>query len=120
MSVVKERGLDKSAMDKSAMDKNAISTSAVKQRTSDRVISDMRENYDFSAGKRGAVVKTTKERITIRLDPDVIQWFKDSVEGGGNYQSLMNEALRAHVQRQGEPLEDTLRRVIREEIHAGG
>ena len=130
MSVVKERGLDKSAMDKSAMDKsamdksamdkNAISTSAVKQRTSDRVISDMRENYDFSAGKRGAVVKTTKERITIRLDPDVIQWFKDSVEGGGNYQSLMNEALRAHVQRQGEPWEDTLRRVIREEIHAGG
>ena len=110
MSVVKERGLDKSA----------FNTSAVKQRTSERVISDMRENYDFSAGKRGAVVKTTKELITIRLDPDVIQWFKDSVEGGGNYQSLMNEALRAHVQRQGEPLEDTLRRVIREEIHAGG
>ena len=119
MSVVKERGMDKSALHKSAMDKSAINTSAVKQRTSDRVIPDMRENYDFSAGKRGAVVKTTKERITIRLDPDVIQWFKDSVEGGGNYQSLMNEALRAHVQRQGEPLEDTLRRVIREEIRAG-
>ena len=78
----------------------------------------MRANYDFSNGKRGAVVKTAKERITIRLDPNLIQWFKDQVQGGGNYQSLINEALRQHVQRQGEPLEDTLRRVIREEMHA--
>ncbi len=61
-----------------------------------------------------------KLRATIRLDPDLIQWFKDQVQGGGNYQSLINEALRQHVQRQGEPLEDTLRRVIREEIHATG
>ena len=80
----------------------------------------MREEYDFSKGKRGAAVKTAKERITIRLDPDVIQWFKDKVQGGGNYQSLMNDALRHHVQRQGEPLEDTLRRVIREELPATG
>ena len=78
----------------------------------------MRDNYDFSEGKRGAVVKTTKERITIRLDPDIIQWFKDQVRGGGNYQSLINDALRHHVQRQGEPLESTLRRVIREEMHS--
>ena len=77
----------------------------------------MRDNYDFSEGKRGAVVKTTKDRITIRLDPDIIQWFKDQVRGGGNYQSLINDALRHHVQRQGEPLESTLRRVIREEMH---
>ena len=76
----------------------------------------MRDNYDFSKGERGAVVKTTKERITIRLDPDIIQWFKDQVHGGGNYQSMINEALRHHVQRQGEPLESTLRRVIREEM----
>ncbi len=80
----------------------------------------MRDNYDFSEGKRGAVVKTAKERITIRLDPDVIQWFKGQVQGGGNYQSLINEALRQHVQRHGEPLEDTLRRIIREEMHVTG
>ena len=80
----------------------------------------MKEEYDFSEGKRGAVVKTAKERITIRLDPDVIQWFKDQVQGGGSYQSLMNDALRHHVQRQGEPLEDTLRRAIREEIPVTG
>ncbi len=83
-------------------------------------VTSMRDNYDFSEGKRGSVVKSAKERITIRLDPDLIQWFKDQVRGGGNYQSLVNGALRQHVQRQGEPLEDTLRRVIREEIHATG
>ena len=79
-------------------------------------VDQVRDNYDFSKGERGAVVKTTKERITIRLDPDIIQWFKDRVQGGGNYQSMINEALRHHVQRQGEPLESTLRRVIREEM----
>lgn len=79
-------------------------------------VDQMRDNYDFSKGERGAVVKTAKERITIRLDPDIIQWFKDQVHGGGNYQSMINEALRHHVQRQGEPLESTLRRVIREEM----
>ena len=77
----------------------------------------MRDNYDFSKGKRGAVVKTNKERITIRLDPDIIQWFKEQVRGGGNYQFMMNDALRHHVQSQGEPLENILRRVIREEMH---
>ncbi len=80
----------------------------------------MREHYDFSDGKRGAAVKTAKERITIRLDPDIIQWFKGQVRGGGNYQSLMNDALRVHVGHHGEPLEDTLRRVIREEIRSTG
>ena len=77
----------------------------------------MRDSYDFSNGTRGAVVKTTKERITIRLAPDTIQRSKDQVRHGGNYQSLINDALRHHVQRQGEPLENTLRRVIREEMH---
>ena len=77
----------------------------------------MKDNYDFSKGKRGAVIKTAKQRITIRLDPDIIQWFKDGVQGGGNYQSLINEALREHIGRQGEePLQDMLRRIIREEV----
>lgn len=79
----------------------------------------MKDNDDFSQGKRGAVAKTTKENITIRLDPEIIDWFKAQVEGGGNYQSLMNEVLKAHIKQQAEPLEDTLRRVIREEMQAG-
>jgi uncharacterized protein (DUF4415 family) len=59
-----------------------------------------------------------KTRITIRLDDDVIDWFRDQVEkaGGGNYQSLINDALRDHMGRSREPLETTLRRVIREEM----
>ena len=77
----------------------------------------MREEYDFSHSNRGAVIKTAKERITIRLDPDIIQWFRDRAKGGGNYQTLINEALREHIERQsGADLESTLRRVLREEL----
>jgi uncharacterized protein (DUF4415 family) len=77
----------------------------------------MRDEYDFSTSKRGAIVKAAKERITIRLDPDIIEWFRDRVRGGGNYQTLINEALREHIARQsGGDLESTLRRVLREEL----
>ncbi|MFM8454396.1 MAG: BrnA antitoxin family protein [Gammaproteobacteria bacterium] len=80
----------------------------------------MKENYDFSKAKRGAIVTDNKKlRISIRLDPDVIAWFKEqiAVAGGGNYQSLINAALREHINHHGEPLESILRRVIREELH---
>ena len=80
----------------------------------------MRDEYDFSGGKRGRVLEVPagKTRITIRLDEDVVQWLKDQVHaaGGGNDQTLMNAALREHMERQREPLEETLRRVIREEL----
>ena len=75
---------------------------------------------DFSKGKRGAVVKAdpNKIRITIRLDGDIIEYFKRQVHdaGGGNYQTLLNDALRLYIQSEAEPLEDTLRKVIREEL----
>jgi len=79
---------------------------------------------DFSKGKRGPVLRTdsNKKRITIRLDRDIIDYFKQLVldAGGGNYQTLINDALREHMQTQSKPLEDTLRKVIREELrHAG-
>jgi uncharacterized protein (DUF4415 family) len=81
----------------------------------------MRDEYDFSHSKRGAIIKTAKERITIRLDPDIIEWFRDRVRGGGNYQTLINEALREHIERQGgSDLETTLRRVLREELASSG
>ena len=80
----------------------------------------MKEEVDFSAGKRGAVVPPPrgKERITIRLDADVLDWFRGHVEaaGGGSYQSMINAALRQHVEQEREPLEATLRRVVREEL----
>ncbi len=83
----------------------------------------MRKQYDFSAAKRGAVVREPvgKTRITIRIDDAVLEWFKRAVDaaGGGNYQSLINAALRDHIARQKEPLEATLRRVLREELRRG-
>lgn len=84
----------------------------------------MKQDYDFSKGKRGAVVMvpTGKTRVTIRLDDDLLNWFRDEVDrmGGGNYQSLINLALRDFVGRRREPLEDTLRRVVREELKRAG
>lgn len=80
----------------------------------------MKKQYDFSGGRRGPVVRTPpgKTRITIRIDDDVLGWFREQVHGagGGNYQTLINAALREHVCREVEPLEDTLRRVVREEL----
>jgi len=75
---------------------------------------------DFSSGKRGSVVPSdlNKVRITIRLDADIINHFKAQVNnaGGGNYQTLINEALREQIQTQNKSLEVTLRKVIRDEL----
>jgi len=80
----------------------------------------MKKEYDFSRGKRGAVLKTPpgKTRITIRIDDDVLEWFRGQVHaaGGGNYQTLINQALREHMESSPETLRDTLRMVIREEL----
>jgi uncharacterized protein (DUF4415 family) len=80
----------------------------------------MRKHYDFSKAQRigAAAVPKGKTRITIRLDDAVLEWFKHQVDvaGGGNYQSLVNAALVEHIKRADEPLEKTLRRVLREEL----
>ncbi|NES96831.1 MAG: BrnA antitoxin family protein, partial [Desertifilum sp. SIO1I2] len=77
----------------------------------------MEAEYDFSQEKRGAINPTPpgKTQITIRLDEDVLAWFREQVHlaGGGNYQTMINEALRQHIQQSREPLEETLRRVVR-------
>jgi uncharacterized protein (DUF4415 family) len=80
----------------------------------------LKPEYDFKKAKRGAVVPVTKgkTRITIRIDDEILAWFREQVgrAGGGNYQSLMNEALSQYIRDAKEPLETTLRRVIREEL----
>lgn len=79
----------------------------------------IKKEYDFSTGKRGAVVPAPgKTRITIRLDNDVLDWFRRQVHeaGGGNYQTLINDVLREHVEARAHTLEQTLRRVVREEL----
>ncbi len=81
----------------------------------------MREEYDFSKGTRGAIVPTPagKTRITIRLDSDIVEWFRNQVEsrGGGNYQTMINDALGDYITSDRETLEQTIRRVL-EEISA--
>jgi len=83
---------------------------------------NMKREYDFSKGKRGAVAASGagKTRITIRIDDDVLQWFRKQVHlaGGGSYQRLINAALRDHVASGRAPLTRTLRTVIREELKA--
>jgi hypothetical protein len=56
------------------------------------------------------------------LDDDLLEWFREQVDnaGGGNYQTLINDALRQYVAHAREPLEETLRRVIREEMRPAG
>jgi uncharacterized protein (DUF4415 family) len=80
----------------------------------------MKKEYDFSQGKRGTVIPTPpgKTRITIRLDDEILEWFRNEVHkaGGGNYQTLINKALREYIQHSQEPLEEILRRVVREEL----
>lgn len=81
----------------------------------------MKVKYDFSKGRRGAVIQSSgnKVRITIRLDRDIVDWFRLKVEeqGGGNYQTMLNDALRNYMEHQEQSLEDVIRRVVREELH---
>ena len=58
----------------------------------------MKKEYDFSKGKRGAVLPLPagKVRIALRLDKDIVEWFKKRVDAAGrsNYQTMMNDVLR--------------------------
>jgi uncharacterized protein (DUF4415 family) len=84
----------------------------------------MKPSYDFSKGKRGRVLPPEPEplgkvRITIRLDEDLVDHFLEvsGASGGAiGYQTLINEALRQHVEGKAPKLEETLRRVLREEL----
>ena len=80
----------------------------------------MRKEYDFTGGRRGPVVPVAKgkTRITIRLDDEVLEWFRARVEaaGGGNYQTLINDTLRQIIGAEREPLETVVRRVVRDEL----
>jgi uncharacterized protein (DUF4415 family) len=82
----------------------------------------MKKEYNFKKGKRGAVVPVPKgkTRITIRIDDDILDWFRGEVDaaGGGNYQTLINNALREYITNQQEPIEVILRRVVREELQS--
>ncbi len=81
----------------------------------------MREVADFSEGRRGAVLRSTaKTRITIHIDTDVLEAFREQAAAAGKgYQTLINDALRASLAQAAAPVtEEVLRRVLREEIGA--
>lgn len=82
----------------------------------------MKAEYDFSKAKRGAVIPTPrgKTRIMLVLDDKVLDWFRRQVHvtNGGDYLALINDALKEYVREQEEPLEQVLRRVVREELSA--
>jgi uncharacterized protein (DUF4415 family) len=81
----------------------------------------METKHDFSNGKRGAVISASnKTRITIHLDSVVLDEFRAiAAKQGKGYQTLINDALRNTVAPHSEPVtEETLRRVIREELKA--
>ncbi len=85
----------------------------------------MKQHDDFSRAKRGAVIPVPKgkTRITIRIDDDILDWFRDQVNaaGGGNYQTMINGVLREYIKsRDVISIEKTLRRVIREELRKRG
>lgn len=88
----------------------------------------MKQKYDFSKGKRGRIVAPEPEprgktRITIRLDEDLVDHFLREAEASGGtsgYQTLINEALRQHVEGKAPKFEETLRRIVREEVRAAG
>ena len=84
----------------------------------------MKREYDFSKGKRGRVLEQPpgKTRITIRIDDDVLDWFRAQAHaaGGGNYQTMINQALRDFMQAEYEPIEEAVRRVVREELDEYG
>ncbi len=79
-----------------------------------------KEGFDFSKAKRGSVISHAGEtRITIHLPDDVLMAFRLRSESAGiGYQTMIHEALRVYLENTGKPFEDTLRRVIREELCA--
>ncbi|MFA4948090.1 MAG: BrnA antitoxin family protein [Candidatus Krumholzibacteriia bacterium] len=80
----------------------------------------MKKHYDFSKGVRGAIdpLPPGKSRITIRIDEEILDWFRDKADeaGGGNYQTMMNDALREYIRKCDDSIEDKLRHVVREEL----
>jgi uncharacterized protein (DUF4415 family) len=78
----------------------------------------MKAEYAFSKAKRGAVVpQTGKTRITMYLDDAILEEFRRRADAAGKgYQTMINDALREHLAKDSGELEETLRRVIREEM----
>jgi uncharacterized protein (DUF4415 family) len=79
---------------------------------------EMLGEYDFSKGKRGSVIPHKgKTRITIFIDSDILDWFKDEAEREGRgYQTAINQALRNYIKQDRRPIQDIVREAVRKEL----
>ncbi|MCY3774717.1 MAG: BrnA antitoxin family protein [Candidatus Aminicenantes bacterium] len=74
--------------------------SALEELPDDRInTADVPELLDWADARRGVFYKPVKQQITLRLDADVVTWFKMHAAGGRGYQTDINRALREHVYR---------------------
>lgn len=62
-------------------------------------LTDMPEKLDWSKAERGRFYRPVKQQLTLRLDADVVHWFRTHAQDGG-YQTRMNQALRDYVDAQ--------------------
>ena len=79
---------------------------------------EMLEEYDFRKGVRGPVISHKgKTRITIFIDTEILEWFRDEAEREGQgYQTAMNQALRSYIQQGKRPILDIVREPVRKEL----
>ncbi len=79
---------------------------------------EMLEEYDFSKGKRGAVIPNKgKTRITIFIDTDILDWFRDEAEREGQgYQTAVNQALRNYIKQDKRSIQEIVREAVRKEV----
>lgn len=67
----------------------------------------MKENYDFSQGKRGAVqpISSHQTKLTILIDNDILEWFGEQIDraNSGDYLTLINQALRDYIEQKNIP-----------------
>lgn len=84
----------------------------------EKIVAEPYRDIDFSRAKRGAVIKPEpgKTKMSIRLDNAILDYFRSVADeaGGGNYQTLINNALSAYIQQQS--VLEAVRRVVREEL----
>ena len=79
---------------------------------------EMLKEYDFNKGNRGPVTPPkAKTRITIFIDTDILEWFRDQSEREGRgYQTEINQALRNYIKQDKRPIQDIVREVVRKEL----
>jgi uncharacterized protein (DUF4415 family) len=79
---------------------------------------EMLKEYDFSKGKRGPVLpQKGKTRITIFIDTDILEWFRDEAEREGRgYQTEINQALRNYIKQDKRSIQEVIRDAVRKEL----